>query len=46
MPLGSSTNTGNIRDVYLFNGAINSQGMITTNAGVGSWTLPTPPPMT
>ena len=36
MPLGSSSSTGNIRDLYLFNGAVNSQGMISSSAGVGS----------
>ena len=30
MPLGSSTNPGNIRDLYLFNSAINRQGVSTT----------------
>jgi hypothetical protein len=33
MPLGSATNTGNIRDVYLFNSAINPDG-IQTSTGV------------
>ena len=33
MPLGTATSAGNIRDVYLFNGAINPVG-IQTNTGV------------